>query len=109
MPESLQNVVKNANNSNQVWIECREKNSDTTLDFKYFPSTQGFLHKDGQYYPYLRQKGYLSPLVAVQISPQKNEESKIRCRTYAQNIVYSQKEKLGYVEFSLFLVEEDHP
>ena len=117
MPESLQNVVKNADNSNQVWIECRArgKNSDgiaidiTTLDFKYFPSTQGFQHKDGQYYPYLRQKGYLSPLVAVQITPQKNEESKIRCRTYAQNIVYSQKDKLGYVEFSLFLVEEDHP
>ena len=52
--------------------------------------------------------GYLSPLVAVQINPTENVESQIRCRTYAQNIVYSSKYRLGYVDFSLLLVDEDH-
>jgi len=108
MPLSLQGVIKNTNDPNQVWIECHGKTSNDTDaigKLEYFPSSQGF---HSRHYPYLNQKGYVSPLVAVQFSPRKNIESKIQCRAWAQNIVYSQKYKLGYVEFSVLLVDDDH-
>ena len=53
MPENLQKVAKKANDSNQVWIECRGKTSNDTK-LEYFPSSQGF---HGRHYPFLRQKG----------------------------------------------------
>ena len=108
MPPSLRKVIKNTNDTNQVWIECHGKTLNDTAamgKWEYFPSSQGF---HSRHYPYLNQKGYVSPLVAVQIRPRKNIESTIQCRAWAQNIVYSQKYKLGYVEFSVLLVDDDH-
>ena len=112
IPLGLQEVIKNTNDPNQVWIECHGKTektgkNDTAAmgELEYFPSSQGF---HSRHYPYLNQKGYVSPLVAVQIRPRKNIESTIQCRAWAQNIVYSQKYKLGYVEFSVLLVDDDH-
>lgn len=51
--------------SKTVYVSCQADNKNDILieQVKYYPEFQGF---PGYYYPYENQKGYLSPLVAVQ-------------------------------------------
>ena len=106
MPLSLRHGIKHINDSNNVWIECHGKTSNDTDaigKLKYFPSNHEF---NDEYFRLIHQRDYVSPLVAVKIIPWKNTEIKIQCSAWALNIIYSQKYKLGFVEFSLLLIDE---
>ena len=106
MPLSLRHGIKHINDSNNVWIECHGKTSNDTDaigKLKYFPSNHEF---NDEYFRLIHQRDYVSPLVAVKIIPYKNTEIKIQCSAWALNIIHSQKYKLGFVEFSLLLIDE---
>lgn len=53
---------------NQIWVSCQGENpadvESITSNLNYFP-TRGFPY---YYYPYTNIEGYLSPLVAVQVT-----------------------------------------
>jgi len=67
---------------------------------KYFPRGFPFYN-----YPYMGvklQKGYLSPLVAVQFTDvQKNKLIRVNCKVYSPNIIDDQRTEQGYIEFKL--------
>ena len=104
MPKSIKGRIEYAKDKNQVWIECRGKNSndvDNIGRVSYYPSTQGF---PNLYFPYLKQANYHSPLVAMQFeNPKYNEIIKIHCRVWAKNIQYDRKLKLGFCDFRLLI------
>lgn len=69
-------------------------------DIEYFPE-QSFA---SYYYPYLNQKGYLSPLMFVKFnSVERNVAVMVECRAWAKNIRYDRTEKEGGVHFELLL------
>ncbi|PVD18403.1 hypothetical protein C0Q70_20952 [Pomacea canaliculata] len=89
---------------NNVWIECVGENpadiDNLGADIEYFPE-QSFA---SYYYPYLNQKGYLSPLMFVKFnSVERNVAVMVECRAWAKNIRYDRTEKEGGVHFELLL------
>lgn len=78
------------------------KDKEHFENIRYFP-TQGF---PSYYYPYQNQKGYLSPLVAVQFnSPPKGQMLDVECRAWAKNIHYSgsARDRMGSVTFQVIV------
>lgn len=73
MPKELKDIILEYNNNTltqkktqQIWISCEGESPvdrENIVGFNYFP-THGF---PNYFYPYTNVKGYLSPLVAVQI------------------------------------------
>jgi len=103
-PKALRENVARQSNKNQVWINCRPEypaDAEGMKSIKYFPSSQGF---PGKYFPYLNQKGYKSPLVAVQFEPKtKGQLLHIECRAFAKNIKYSRRDRAGIVHLEILL------
>lgn len=73
MPEELNTLIQKYHNNEdtrnmtqQIWITCEGESpvdKENIVGFNYYP-TQGF---PNYFYPYTNAKGYLSPLVAVQV------------------------------------------
>ncbi|XP_061402034.1 sodium/potassium-transporting ATPase subunit beta-1 [Musca vetustissima] len=107
MPAQLKEHIKAVpeHERQQVWVSCNGNNAKDQEDFgtvKYYPS-QGF---PAYYYPYLNQKNYLSPLIAVQFEQLPvNKMINIECRAWAKNILYngSVRDRMGSVTFQLFI------
>ncbi|GAV04800.1 hypothetical protein RvY_15024 [Ramazzottius varieornatus] len=56
------------------------------------------------YFPYLKQDGYLSPVVMVQfLNPDPGFIINVECRAWAQNIRQSRIDRLGVVHFELLV------
>lgn len=71
-------------------------------NINYYPS-RGF---PAYYYPYLNQKGYMSPLIAVQFEKvPAHKLVNVECRAWAKNIEYSgsNRDRKGSVVFQLFM------
>lgn len=89
---------------NQVWINCRPEypaDKEGLKSIQYFPPSQGF---PGKYFPYTNQKGYMSPLVAVQFEPKSvGQLLHIECRAFARNIGYVRRDRIGMVHFEILL------
>ncbi|KAM9482352.1 sodium/potassium-transporting ATPase subunit beta-1a [Clarias gariepinus] len=72
----------------------KEEDADKIKEIKYFGMAQGF---PLQYYPYygkLLHPEYLQPLVAIQFANiTHNEELRIECKVYGENIDYSDKDR----------------
>ncbi|CAK1549567.1 unnamed protein product [Leptosia nina] len=87
----------------QIWISCADEVSNAT-SIEY-PWGRGL---PGRFYPFLNQDAYLSPLVAVKVTPIANTPTTIRCRAWANNIIYNKslKEPSGYTRLSIY-VEND--
>jgi len=89
---------------NQVWINCRPEypaDKEGLNKISYFPPSQGFPAK---YFPYLNQKGYKSPLVAVQFEPKiRGQLLHIECRAFAKNIEYNKRDRIGIVHLEILL------
>ncbi|CAH2236241.1 jg1264 [Pararge aegeria aegeria] len=106
MSEDLQEYIKGLSESErqQVWVSCwDEKNNSTTTQIEY-PWGRGLA---GRFYPFLNQDGYISPLVAVRITPPTNTLIAVRCRAWAKNIVYNKslKEPSGYVRIPIMITD----
>lgn len=108
MPKDLQRHIlseRTAKNRNQVWINCRGENPadiENLGPMRYFPSHRGIPQ---EYFPYKKQKGYESPVVAVQFTrPAIGQLLHVECRAWAPNIDYSRMHRVGMVHFELFVL-----
>lgn len=66
MPEDLKLAIAKLPqaNRNQLWVSCSSVEGNTTRPLKgisYFPTPS----IPGQFYPYMNNPGYMSPLVAI--------------------------------------------
>jgi len=88
---------------NMAWLHCDGENyADmenigpvTYTPFRGFP---------GYYYPYRNQRGYLSPIVMVQLkSPEPGVLMNIECTVWAQNIQHDRIKRRGLTHFELIM------
>jgi len=104
MPEELAAHIgtKSGAAANQVWVDCQPKNpadKDGISNINYFPADRGFPE---EFFPFERQPGYLSPLVAVQFEPNTpGQLIHIECRAWAKNIGYSRRDKVGIASLEI--------
>jgi len=105
MPAALVTHIK-ATPGKFVWVDCRpEYPADIealTDKIKYFPASRGF---PADYFPYKKQDGYQSPLVAVQfdVTKAKGQLLHVECRAWAKNIGYNRRDRIGIVRFEILL------
>lgn len=105
-PQNLRDIVTKlpAPKRNQVWINCRPEypaDIEGIKKIEYFPKTQGF---PAEYFPYINQDDYKSPLVAVQFTPlRKGQLLHIECRAFARNIGYNRRDRIGIVHLEIML------
>jgi len=108
MPETLKEHINAQDDKNQVWVECHgDKPADKEWlgEIKYYPESQGFPAK---YFPFKNQKGYQSPLVAVQFSKASHRRLlRIECRAWAANIGYNRIHKIGVNHLDLLILDEE--
>jgi sodium/potassium-transporting ATPase subunit beta len=79
----------------QVWVSCVGRSTGFVGEIEFVSEWRGFPE---YFYPYQKQRNYLSPLVAFRvINPPLNTVVKLECRVWAKNIWYerSQKEPKG--------------
>ena len=108
MPADLKARIDGAADKNKIWVSCKGENPADTEgvgSFEYFPADAGF---SSDYFPYVNQEGYQSPLVAVRL----NEVSvgqllHIECRAWAGNINYDRRDRVGIVHFELLIHDND--
>jgi len=88
---------------NMVWLHCDgEDDPDienigpvTYTPFRGFP---------GYFYPYRNQRGYLSPIVMVQLkNPEPGVLMNIECTAWARNIRHNRLKRRGLVHFELIM------
>lgn len=104
MPEHLQDYMKYYHEKNQnldaVWVSCEgespldvENLGPINFSSRYFP---------GYYFPYVNQRNYLSPIIAINIErPTTGVVISIECKAWAQNIFHDRADRLGSVRFKL--------
>merc|ERR1719158_2786745 len=86
--EEIIERMKKTDNKYQVWLHCEGENAadrENLGPIEYFPPHAGF---PNTYFPYLNQKGYHNPLVAVKLNMPKGSEGKLihlECRAYADH------------------------
>ncbi|XP_035213513.1 sodium/potassium-transporting ATPase subunit beta-2-like [Stegodyphus dumicola] len=102
-PPKLAEHLKKEFKKDLVYITCVGENSadkDNIGDVEYYPA-QGIEFK---YFPFLNQKGYMSPFVFVQFANiNRGVLVNIECRAWAKNIVYDRGDRLGSVHFELLV------
>merc|ERR1711936_1275986 len=107
MPEEVKNKIKSAEDRRKIWVSCMGENpaDEEGLDrFEYFPKEASF---PAQYFPYLNQDNYQSPLVAVKLHNVKEGQLlHIECRAWAKNINYNRRDRVGIVHFELMARSE---
>jgi len=104
MPQELKDRITKATNKKQVWVSCLGENAadkESMGDFTYFPKDGGFPNTN---YPYMNEKDYLSPLVAVKFTnPTVGQFLHIECRAWAGNIEYHRRDRVGIAHFELMI------
>jgi len=106
-PDRVKGLIdgrKNEADRNQVWVDCNGENPADVEGMgtvSYNPPTSGM---PAVYFPYLNQKGYLPPLVAVQFDDvQVGQLLHVECRAWAKNIGYHKRDKIGRAHFELLV------
>jgi len=88
---------------NMIWLHCDGENDPdienigpvTYTPFRGFP---------GYFYPYRNQRGYLSPIVMVQLkNPEPGVLMNIECTAWARNIQHNRLTRRGLVHFELIM------
>lgn len=83
-----------------MFVCCQsDADKDFIEEIKFYPES-GF---SSQYYPYLNQKGYLAPLVAVQFKVKPGAVVMIWCKAWANNIYHHKNDRAGSVHFELLV------
>jgi len=105
MPQELQDRIKAAvagGRGEQVWVSCKAEfpaDKEGIENIELFPSEGGF---PSQYFPYTKQAGYQSPLVAVRINKiNPGQLIHVECRAWAKNINYNRRDRVGIVRFEV--------
>lgn len=91
-----------ANDDNQVYITC---NGEDPVDQEHIGPIRLYPNSIPAYnYPYMNQRGYLSPVVMVQfLNPTPGVLINVECKAWAKNIVHSRTDRLGQVHFELLV------
>lgn len=104
----IDGLAKEKDKRNQVWVECKGESpadEENIGPMTYFPTDRGFPKK---YFPYVNQKGYKSPLIAVRFDdPKIGQLLHIECRAWAKNIGYNRMDRLGKAHFELMVYSKD--
>merc|ERR1712045_827108 len=102
MPVELKERIKKASNKKQVWVSCKAEfpaDKEGIEGMEFFPSDGGF---PSQYFPYTKQDGHQSPLVAVRINKiNPGQLIHVECRAWAKNINYNRRDRVGIVRFEV--------
>merc|ERR1712038_1509089 len=102
MPDDLKARIGAASNKRQVWVSCKAEfpaDKEGVKSLELFPSEGGF---PSYYFPYSKQEGYQSPLVAVRINEiNPGQLIHVECRAWAKNIKYNRRDRVGIVRFEL--------
>jgi len=89
--------------NNRVWLECDGENPadrENIGKMTYYP-TNGV---SANFYPYLNQKGYLSPVVFAHLdNPRHGVLISVECKAWAKNIQHDSQERKGLVHFELMI------
>jgi len=108
IPAALKKHIEAQADKNQVWVECHGQypaDKENLGEIKYYPAAQGF---PSYYFPYEKQEGYETPVVAVQFnSPMKNMLLHVECRAWAKNIGYEKRDRVGINLFELHILDKD--
>jgi len=106
-PERVKNLLTTAKNdaeNNQVWVDCNGENTadvEGMGNLSYNPPRSGM---PAVYFPFMNQKGYLPPLVAVQFNNVRpGQLLHVECRAWAKNIGYHKRDKIGRAHFELMV------
>uniref|UniRef100_A0A1B6GMJ1 Sodium/potassium-transporting ATPase subunit beta n=2 Tax=Cuerna arida TaxID=1464854 RepID=A0A1B6GMJ1_9HEMI len=107
MPRNLRNYINEksveAHTWETVWVSCDGENAadkEFIGPVRYIPGPG----VPGYYFPYTGQKGYLPPLVAVQLEmPQAGVVINVECKTWAANIKPHKDKPIGTVKFQLMI------
>lgn len=113
LPENIPEAIreefrKNINDgakdlNNKVWLECHGENPgdrENLGPINYHPGT-GF---SANFYPYLNQEGFLSPIVFAQLeNPKMGVMISIECKAWDQHIKHDSTDKMGLVHFELMI------
>ncbi|XP_004929151.1 sodium/potassium-transporting ATPase subunit beta-2 [Bombyx mori] len=107
MPPDIKEYIANATpqERRKVWVSCmgeRPADVEALGPLKYWP----YPGLSEVFFPYDNTPGYLSPLVAVQLTaPKLQQIINIRCRAWAKNIQYtaSLKERLGSTHLEIMI------
>jgi len=87
----------------KIWLSCQGKykpDEDTTGPITLHPYP-GF---DAFFYPYTNTKGYLAPLVALELSnPAMNLVINIECKAWAKNIKQERAFRFGLIDFEVII------
>lgn len=88
----------------QIWVNCytkKEEDRGNYYNLIYMPKA-GF---PAYFYPYLGAKGYLEPLIAIQINNLiPNMKTTIECQSYARNIIHDDPVYIsGKVQFTIVM------
>ncbi|CAH0726366.1 unnamed protein product, partial [Brenthis ino] len=106
-PDILQyiNSTTTLQHRRKVWVSCkgeRPADAEALGPLMYWP----YPGLPQTYFPYDNTPGYLSPLVAVQLTnPKLHQIINIRCRAWARNIRFTEslKERLGSTHFEIMI------
>jgi len=112
-PEDIPDTIRTAFKTNiengkpelnkRVWLECDGENPadvENIGPISYYP-TNGVSEN---FYPYLNQKGYLSPVVFARLdNPKHGVMVAIECKAWAKNIVHDSQDRKGLVHFELMI------
>jgi len=106
IPQELTKRMEAATLKKQVWVSCAGENPADTEGMgkiSYWPQDGGFPF---YHFPYLNQKNYVSPLVAIKFDASQLKIGQllhVQCRAWAGNIKYSKREKGGLARFELIV------
>jgi sodium/potassium-transporting ATPase subunit beta len=104
----LKDHIAGQADKDQVWVECHGEypaDKEALGAVNYFPNTQGF---PGKAFPYMNQKNYQSPLIAVQFAnAAHNQLLHIECRAWAQNIGYNKRDRIGINHLELLILDNE--
>lgn len=107
MPTDLQDLIKKYDENDKkheiIWVSCEGENPadiENLGPINYIP-TRGF---PGYYFPFLNQKNYLPPVLAIHFErPKTGVLINIECKAWARNINHDRAERRGSVHFELMV------
>lgn len=107
MPEDLKTLIQgfdeNDNKHEVIWVSCEGENPadiENLGPINYIPE-RGF---SGYYFPFLNQKNYLPPVLAINFErPKTGVLINIECKAWARNINHDRAERRGSVHFELMV------
>jgi len=104
MPAEIKKRIAEVADKNQVWVSCKGENSadkEGMGDISFHPSNGGFTE---EYFPYLNQPNYQSPIVAVKFkNVAVGQFIHVECRAWAKNIGYDKRDRKGIAHFELMI------